>query len=877
MPGPTYKTYTPGLILFFAFFLLTRMDIQAQTKLQAPDWDVLQDRGKLVQANASLRTIDGWTHFYNEESNIILLSLKLAGQDIGSLEGDLKITSGLLVGYGQTANDLSGASYVEKGIWLTMNRYWRIDKAKPIYQPIRVRFYYSSKDYQDLLAGLDQIGLEDKQRGELLFYALTGNSVHPFSSRPESMRAKYVPLRDTLKAEAVPWRPDLYYAEFDLEDLNAGGSGGFLIPIDIEARNVSGRIMRPDGRPVEGIIFPSAIEGASVRSDQQGYYSLANIQPGKDFIVRPSFDGPPEEELTVLDLIGLQKRLDSGEPFEEPWRELAADIDRSGKLDQTDLEMIRNLILARGGLRSERVWRFLPADTGWPYGLAPLRRIPDEFIRINNLTSDQNEVDFQAIKTGDVWQETDFPNDPPVLLDAGFTLGEVETCGGDEDILVDLMVSGFDDVRGFQFSIQWDPESLFFAEAQDFNLPGFDNDCFSVSAEEDGMLSVAWYTTEGSRKTRLRDGSVICRLRFKALGGDDKTTQIVFEEFPTPIQVLRKNLSGSNVLFSAGEVRIKWDTGIEIFEADISDVSCFSNQDGAIDLNISGPASPFTFAWSNGETTEDLSNLLPGTYAVTITSQNKCPLVVDSLVVAEPRVLFLHNVNVRQIQCPGGNDGAISFKTSGGSAPYTYNWNTGSATPWIGNLHEGSYAVTITDTNGCRTTESFEILPPKPLFVNYGISPSTDSFNPNGAIAISDLIGSTPPQQYAWSNGKTGPIVEDLPAGLYQVSVTDAMQCQYLLKFEIEKGTIPEVLDASLPAGSLLPASRQLLKVQSPRDQTVQVRIFNASSLMVWQKVIPLLTGENNLYFNAPEEKGSYLLQIQPRKGSVSSIRFKVE
>ncbi|MCB0705412.1 MAG: hypothetical protein KDC34_08890 [Saprospiraceae bacterium] len=866
------------LNLAIALFLLVLpfSNLQAQTRFQTPEWGLLQDPGKLIKANASMRTVDGWTHFYNEEANILLVSIKLGDQEIGSLDEQLVISSGLLGNYGKVANDLSGASYVDQSIWLTMNRYWRIEKATPIQRPVRMRFYYSTQDYNDLIKGLDDIGLEDKQRGELLFFALTGNAVHPFSSRPDAMRAKYVPLRDSLKAETVPWRSDLYFAEFELNDLNAGGSGGFLIPVDQDVKSVSGRILRPDGTPVEGVLFASTIEGASVRTDDQGYYALANIPPGRDFEIKPKFEGSPQENLSVLDLIAMETRLESGVPFEEPWQELAADIDRSGKVDSKDLELVRSLVLGQNELPGNPIWRFIPANMAWPEGQNPLRKATPESILVDNLISDREDIDFIAIKGGDVWQEANFPNDPPVLLDAGFSINEKESCGGHEDILVDLSVSGFDEVMGFQFSLAWDPEILEFIDGQNFDLPGFDNNSLRAGSVNPGMLSVAWYTLKGSRRTRLQDGTVICQLRFRARGTYDGFSDIRFVNHPTPIQVLRKNLSTSNILFTAGRVNIKWETGIDTFFTDIKSVSCFSNEDGAIDLSIRGNRAPYQFNWNTGATTEDIRNLIPGVYSVTVSSQSKCPLVLDSLVVEEPRVLFLHNENVRQIQCPSGSDGAISFKTSGGSPPYTFRWSNGAATPWIGNLEEGHYKVTISDTNGCSTVQEFDILPPNPLYINYGISPATGPLEDDGTISISDLIGSTPPQQFIWSNGLTGPIVEKLPPGNYEVSVSDAMLCNYLLKFEIGVEEKPNTMEAILESTDIQKGSQQLVTIISPKDQTVQMRFFDSGSRMTWQKIVPLRRGKNYLYFTAPDTTGSYLMQIQPRMGSVSSVRFRV-
>jgi hypothetical protein len=865
-----------NILLAFCCFLIP-WELAGQFRNQMPDWQLLDNPGRLVKANASYQDLDGWTHYYQEEGNYLILSVKSNGQDIGNPEQQLRITSGLLSGFGKSANDLSGASYIENSIWLTMNRYWRIEKGNPILEPVRVRFYYSREDYNDLLSGLEEIGLEQKQSGELLFFALTGGAVHPFTNRPESGRATFTPLRDTLEAQATPWRDDLYFAEFELRTLKAGGSGGFLIPVAQDNHQIGGQILLADGRPVQGVQFPSTVSGATVQTDDQGYFNLANIPAGRDYFLEPRMDGDPQEELTVLDLIALEKRLATQEAFDDPFRELAADIDRSGTVDHIDLDILRRLIHGQAVLAPDRVWRFVPKQHTFQEGRNPLFPAPPGSIMVNKILSDQINQDFVAIKAGNVATEQEYPNDPPVLLDAGFALGEVESCGTGEEINVDLQVSGFDDIMGFQFTIIWDPQVVEFIGADEFNLPGFSEASFGTDDLRKGRLSVAWHTTTTSKKTRLQDESVICRLKFNAIGLDDSETEITFEESPTPIQVLRKNLSPSNVLFTAGSIQIKWETGVESFSADIQNVTCFSNQDGAIDLTITGPYGPYRYQWSTGETTEDLTELLPGAYFVTVTGRAKCPLVSDSLIVEEPRVLFVHNLNVRQIQCPAGNDGAISFRTSGGSPPYSYKWSNGSVASWVGNLYPGEYGVTISDQNGCRVSESFVIDEAPPLYINYSVAPAAGPFEANGAIVVNGLQGSIPPQQFTWNTGATGPKADDLAPGNYAVTVTDASYCQYILQFEVPEGKSPTSLRAELPGTTLEAGKMELLKTESPVDQTVQIRIFDSGSRMTWQMIVPLMRGENRMYFSVPEEPGSYLLQIQPRYDAVSSLRFTVE
>jgi P2-related tail formation protein len=143
-----------------------------------------------------------------------------------------------------------------------------------------------------------------------------------------------------------------------------------------------------------------------------------------------------------------------------------------------------------------------------------------------------------------------------------------------------------------------------------------------------------------------------------------------------------------------------------------TNVSCNGANDGSINLTVTGGASctAYTFNWSNGATTEDVSNLRAGTYSVTVTDANGC---------STSKQLHAHRASATAQQrrsrnlclrneclCNGANDGSINLTVTGGAActAYTFNWSNGATTEDVSNLTAGNYSVTITDANGCSTT-----------------------------------------------------------------------------------------------------------------------------------------------------------------------------
>ncbi|MEM6262558.1 MAG: PKD domain-containing protein [Bacteroidota bacterium] len=133
---------------------------------------------------------------------------------------------------------------------------------------------------------------------------------------------------------------------------------------------------------------------------------------------------------------------------------------------------------------------------------------------------------------------------------------------------------------------------------------------------------------------------------------------------------------------------------------------------GAIDLTVKGGTPPYSFAWSNGATTEDLTGLAPGFYAVQITDSLGATLSDSFLVDA-------NNISLNATVTPPSCNqplGSISVAPSGGQGPYTYTWTTGDTTASVSGLGPGGYTVYVLDYNGCPRHQVFVLNPPDSCF-----------------------------------------------------------------------------------------------------------------------------------------------------------------
>ncbi len=215
----------------------------------------------------------------------------------------------------------------------------------------------------------------------------------------------------------------------------------------------------------------------------------------------------------------------------------------------------------------------------------------------------------------------------------------------------------------------------------------------------------------------------------------------------------------------------------------VTDVDCFGNSTGDIDITISGGTTPYVYAWSNGSSTEDLGSLIVGTYTVTVTDANNCQLI-QPIVVAEPALPLTINEVVTDISCFGANDGSIQLNMTGGTAPYTFAWDNGASTENIAGLLVGNYNVTITDANGCTIAGAFTIDSPAALQLSSSIQNLSCNGAGDGEIDLT-LTGGTGPYSFNWSNGATTEDLSGVAAGNYSVTVIDANGCSLVRNFTV--------------------------------------------------------------------------------------------
>ncbi len=207
-----------------------------------------------------------------------------------------------------------------------------------------------------------------------------------------------------------------------------------------------------------------------------------------------------------------------------------------------------------------------------------------------------------------------------------------------------------------------------------------------------------------------------------------------------------------------------------------TDVTCAGDNDGTASAAVTGGTPPYTYLWSNGATTADISGLVAGTYSLTVTDANLC-VITGSIIIEEPPQFQGSVITVVDILCAGDTNGSATVSVSGGTPPYTYNWSNGQTGATGTGLSAGNYTVTVMDASGCTDDILVVITEPPVLDVSAGTTVGATCDNATDGEVSVTVSGGTPPYTYSWSNGATTSSISNLSAGAYSVTVTDANGC----------------------------------------------------------------------------------------------------
>ncbi|WP_299432853.1 T9SS type A sorting domain-containing protein [uncultured Aquimarina sp.] len=325
---------------------------------------------------------------------------------------------------------------------------------------------------------------------------------------------------------------------------------------------------------------------------------------------------------------------------------------------------------------------------------------------------------------------------------------------------------------------------------------------FEITEEDELLVTIAYETTDTNLKC---DGDDNARLFATVTGGVTPYTYIWSKETSVGSGVFDTLSDTSALLIGADEgnyrVEISDPNGAmttdqffvddpEPLDITISetDINCFGDTTGAIDIAVSGGTPPYRYQWSNGATTQDISGIASGDYTLTVTDANNCMISSAVVTITQPTApIAIDTITITNLTGFQTGNGSISITTIGGTPGYTYEWRIDGTTPvietaaTINNIQAGTYEVTITDTNNCTLIDTFVVTQPDLLEVT-NIQPDSQllCFGDTTVSLTATVAGGVTPYTYRWYNTidntttlSTANTVTNLGVGTYEIAVTD--------------------------------------------------------------------------------------------------------
>lgn len=216
----------------------------------------------------------------------------------------------------------------------------------------------------------------------------------------------------------------------------------------------------------------------------------------------------------------------------------------------------------------------------------------------------------------------------------------------------------------------------------------------------------------------------------------------------------------------------------------VTNMACYGDNNGSATANVSGGSAPYTYSWSTSpaQTNATATGLTPGNYTVNVQDVFGCPISASTTITGPTQALTTSLAAKTDVRCFGNTTGSASITASGGTAPYTYSWNSSPVqnTAAATNLPAGTYTVTVTDANNCTTQRTVTIAQPaQALAVSASVTNDVACFGNTSGSATSSASGGTGPYAYQWS---TSPVqntanANNLPVGTYTVTARDVNNC----------------------------------------------------------------------------------------------------
>jgi hypothetical protein len=279
---------------------------------------------------------------------------------------------------------------------------------------------------------------------------------------------------------------------------------------------------------------------------------------------------------------------------------------------------------------------------------------------------------------------------------------------------------------------------------------------------------------------------------------------------------------------------------------------------GSVTISPSNGQEPYQVNTSNGQAEFYFGDLTSGTYTYQITDAHGC--VVTTTAIVSNGTPVIENSISNNVSCNGGTNGSVSLVVNNGNPTYTYNWSNGATTENNTTLGAGTYAVQITDANGCTSSGTYVINEPAAIEINPVVT--ADLGNNDGSIDL-NVSGGTPGYSYEWSTGQTTEDVYGLAAGTYSVITTDANGCATSTFVEVANESAADVTSLGLIALNVYPNPTNADAKVQWKGNVTKVIVAEQTGRIVMAK--PVTNVNSMLIQNL--EAGLYIITVKGPNG----------
>ena len=317
-------------------------------------------------------------------------------------------------------------------------------------------------------------------------------------------------------------------------------------------------------------------------------------------------------------------------------------------------------------------------------------------------------------------------------------------------------------------------------------------------------------------------------------------------------------ISDDNMCQQITEFVVSQNSDIEV-SSNVSHVSCYEGNDGAIDISPNGGSGSFSFIWNTGDTIQNINQLETGDYIVTVFDENNCQ-EIQLFTIDSPEEIIIFPT-VTPVSCYGGMDGAYEVDITGGIGGYILEWSGGGNTE----LTADTYTIIVTDENNCQ--QSLDITIPQPDSLYASLQVVHPTLGGDGMITASG-IGGTSPYNFEWNDGEyTGDQLTNLSGGVYALTLTDGNGCIFDVTILLESTATEEI--ESLQTFEIYPNPSDgqfYIQLEFDQKENVNIQITNELGQEIQQFFIEGNSILENI--NLPNiSAGMYFISIKTEKG----------